>query len=147
MWKGGGEAAGLGLLPVQVIFHGEKVTRQAQARVATRPPWLTVSDELTGYEIHAGQAATPAPLLEIRRSDGAIVLDGATTVDGQVWGTHLHGLFHNDGLRCAWLASLGWQTATPARPYLTRKAAAYDRLADALAAVMDLKRLDAIIGL
>jgi adenosylcobyric acid synthase len=145
--EGGGEAAGLGLLPVRVIFHGEKVTRQAQARLCGNLPWLVEATGLIGYEIHAGQAETPNPLLEIRRSDGAIARDGASTPDGHIWGTHLHGLFHNDAFRQAWLGSLGWRTAGSSAPYRARKAAAYDRLADALEAALDVRRLDAIIGL
>lgn len=144
--EGGGTAAGLGLLPAQTVFHGDKVTRQAEARLRGRLPWLGEAEGLTGYEIHAGQVFVPEPLLEIRRSDGETVLDGASTPDGRVWGTHLHGLFHNDGFRRAWLASLGWEAAGVPTPYLARKAAAYDRLADALAAALDVRQLDAITG-
>ena len=145
--EGGGEAAGLGLLPVRVIFHGAKVTQQAVARVCGPLPWLTETSDLIGYEIHAGRAETPAPLLEIRRRNGEVAPDGAATADGRIWGTHLHGLFHNDDFRRAWLASLGWQPAGETMPYLARRAASYDRLADALEAALDVRRLDAIIGL
>ena len=148
--EGGGAAggvAGLGLLPVRVVFHGEKVTRQAEARLCGRLPWLAEGTTLTGYEIHAGRAETDAPLLHIRRLDGETADDGASTADGRVWGTHLHGLFHNDGFRRAWLASLGWQPVGAGMPYRERKAAAYDRLASALAAALDVGQLDAIIGL
>ncbi|MGQ9554656.1 MAG: cobyric acid synthase [Anaerolineae bacterium] len=147
--EGGGEAVGLKLLPVRVLFREQKVTRQARARLCGWLPWLIHAEELTGYEIHAGQADTPKPLLEILRAGGGTALDGASTPDGRVWGSHLHGLFHNDGFRQAWLSSLGWRPAgtVSSMPYLARKAAAYDRLADVLAAVMDVARLDAIIGL
>ena len=145
--EGGGEAAGLGLLPVEVVFHGEKVTQQATAYPLGRWPWLTTAEALTGYEIHTGQADTSAPLLELRRSDGSRAFDGACTPDGRTWGTHLHGLFHNDGFRRAWLMSLGWQSPGAQIPYLARKAAGYDRLADALEAALDMRQLDAIIGL
>lgn len=145
--EGGGTAAGLGLLPVQVLFRGDKVTRQAVARLRSPLPWLGEADGLSGYEIHAGQAATPAPLFEIRRGDGTAALDGAAAADGRIWGTHLHGLFHNDAFRRAWLEGLGWRGGDDRTPYLARRAAAYDRLADALASALDLGRLDAIIGL
>lgn len=145
--EGGGEAAGLGLLPVEVIFRGAKVTQQAAAHPLGRLPWLTAAEALTGYEIHAGRGDTPAPLLELRRADGSHAFDGACTPDGRTWGTHLHGLFHNDDFRRAWLASLGWQASGAQMPSLARKAASYDRLADALAAALNVRRLDAIIGL
>ncbi len=142
----GGEAAGLGLLPVHVIFRGAKVTQQATAHPLGGWPWLRSAEPLAGYEIHAGQAETPTPLLELRRADGSHARDGATTSDGRIWGTHLHGLFHNDDFRRAWLTSLGWQAPAGQTPYLARKAAGYDRLADALEAALDVRRLDAIIG-
>ena len=145
--ESGGEAAGLGLLPVQVTFEGAKVTRQAEARLRVPLPWLAEGERLTGYEIHAGRAGTAAPLLEIVRSGGEVAYDGASSEDGRTWGTHLHGIFHNDAFRRAWLTSLGWQYAGPALSYLARKATGYDRLADALEAALDMEQLDAIIGL
>ena len=145
--EGGGEAAGLGLLPVEVTFAGEKVTQQAIGRPLGRWPWLHGDEPLAGYEIHAGRAATAAPLLLLQRQDGSRDFDGAATADGRIWGTHLHGLFHNDAFRRAWLISLGWRPSGPSAAYLARKAAAYDRLADALEAALDVRRLDAIIGL
>jgi adenosylcobyric acid synthase len=145
--EGGGEAAGLGLLPVEVTFVGEKVTQQAIARPVDHWPWLGTVESLTGYEIHAGRAETPVPLLELTRQDGSRALDGACTPDGRAWGTHLHGLFHNDGFRQAWLASLGWRSQGGELSYLARKAASYNRLADALETALDVRRLDAIIGL
>ena len=65
--EGGGEAVGLGLLPASVVFRGAKVTQQAVAHPLGGWPWLRSTEPLTGYEIHAGQAETPAPLLELRR--------------------------------------------------------------------------------
>jgi adenosylcobyric acid synthase len=73
--------------------------------------------------------------------------DGAISADGLVAGTYVHGLLHNAGLRRALLAALAqrrgilWQggDAPPEDPY--------DRLADALAASLDLPRLYALCGL
>ena len=68
---------------------------------------------LTGYEIHAGRAeaalrcCNPAPRWPTAP-------DGAGAADGRIWGTHLHGLLHNDDFRRAWLRSLGWQRGRPA---------------------------------
>ncbi|MCS7219855.1 MAG: cobyric acid synthase [Anaerolineae bacterium] len=145
--EGGGEAAGLGFLPIEVVFSREKVTQQALARPLGRWPWLETIEPLTGYEIHAGEAAPPTPLLVLERQDGSRALDGACSASGRIWGTHLHGLFHNDGFRRAWLRSLGWRPSGDGLSYRQRKAASYDRLADALEAALDVRRLDAIIGL
>lgn len=145
--EGGGEAAGLGLLPVEVVFGQEKVTQQATARPLGRWPWLKTAEPLAGYEIHAGEATTPTPLLALERQDGSRASDGACAADGRIWGTHLHGLFHNDGFRRAWLSSLGWRPSGSELSYRQHKAAGYDRLADALEAALDVRQLDAIIGL
>jgi adenosylcobyric acid synthase len=143
--EGGGEAPGLGLLPIVVTFGKHKETWQVQARALGRLPWLGPVDGLRGYEIHMGQAASATPLLALRRPNGAEVFDGAATADGRIWGTHLHGLFHNDVWRWAWLRSLGWEPSPAPQPAV--RATAYDRLADALERALDLARLDAIIGL
>lgn len=145
--EGGGQADGLQLLPTHVTFQREKDTWQVRARACGHLPWLDRSVELAGYEIHMGQAETPSPLFELYRPNGEVTLDGAATVDGRVWGTHLHGLFHNDPFRWAWLRSLGWQPSTAGTSATARRMAAYDRLADALEAALDIRRLDEIIGL
>jgi adenosylcobyric acid synthase len=144
--EGGGDVAGLDLLPASVIFGPHKETWQARAALRAPLPWLAESGELSGYEIHAGIALSAAPLFDIRRPNGETVADGACSADGRIWGTHLHGLFHNDDFRRAWLASLGWRAPDgPARP-LRRGLAVYDALADVLETSLDLARLDAIIG-
>lgn len=59
--------------------------------------------------------------------------EGAARSDGRVFGTYLHGLFHNDAWRRAWLD--GIRTAKGLDPLgatftaASRKEAAFDRLA------------------
>ena len=144
--EGGGDAAGLDLLPVNVVFGTRKETWQAQATLRAPLPWFAESGELLGYEIHAGHALSAAPMLHIRRPDGETVADGACSADGRIWGTHLHGLFQNDDFRRAWLTSLGWHAPGGPAKSVRRGLAAYDALADVLEANLDLARLDAIIG-
>jgi len=145
--EGGGQAEGLKLLPTPVTLQRRKETWQVQARPCGRLPWLDSSVKLTGYEIHMGRGDTPSPLFELHRPNGEVAHDGAATSDGRVWGTHLHGLFHNDAFRWAWLRSLGWQPSAEGTSAMARQMAAYDRLADALEAALDIRRLDEIIGL
>jgi adenosylcobyric acid synthase len=71
------------------------------------------------------------------------VADGAVSPDGRIFGAYLHGLFDNDNLRRAWLNSLGG--AASAANFRDLQDQAFDRLADAAQAALDLERLDAIL--
>jgi adenosylcobyric acid synthase len=142
----GGDAQGLGLLDAEVLFASEKATWQVQARLYPGLAWLDTAGELSGYEIHAGQAQAARPLLSMRRANGETVPDGASSADGRIWGTHLHGLFANSALRRAWLHSIGWQPGPEPLPEHVTGPAAFDHLADALAAALDLSRLDALLA-
>ncbi len=145
---GGGESSALGLLEADVLFASEKTTWEAQAQLLDGLPWLSDAGQMVGYEIHAGQAHATRPLLKIRRANGQELLDGASSADGRIWGTHLHGLFRNDVFRRAWLASLGWRPMPGQDVAVARRGpAAYDHLADVLEANLDVARLERIIGL
>ncbi|RNB89633.1 cobyric acid synthase [Brevibacillus fluminis] len=89
--NGQSEAAGLGFLPIDTVFQAEKKTVQMTGRLIAA--WEDAL-ELEGYEIHLGistMTGSAQPFLQL--ADGR--LDGAVSVDGQVFGTYLHGLFHN----------------------------------------------------
>src|SRR5690606_6631277 len=60
---------------------------------------------LAGYEIHLGRTSGPDCLRPVTVADG--VADGATTADGKVFGTYLHGLFSADAFRGRFLESIG----------------------------------------
>jgi adenosylcobyric acid synthase len=93
------EAEGLGLLDVETVMEPEKTVRNVAARsVAFDLP-------LSGYEIHLGRTTGPDCLRPIAIIDG--VEDGATSADGKVSGTYLHGLFGADAFRQKFLESLG----------------------------------------
>ncbi len=143
------EVPGLGLLPVETTFEGTKQTHQARARALSGPGWLgpLAGQEVEGYEIHQGRTSGGRPWLEITRRGGAAVCvpDGAASDDGRVWGCYLHGLFANAGLRRAWLASLAGGEKVEEVGAVTLSAA-LDRLADAVEAALDMRRLEAILG-
>src|SRR5260370_16773229 len=63
---------------------------------------------------------------------------------GSVWGTYLHGFFANDQARRAWLGALNGECTTPTPAWATRLDAEVDRIADAVAAALD---LDAVMQL
>lgn len=93
------EADGLGLLDVETVLEPEKTVRNVSARsVAFDLP-------LDGYEIHLGRTSGPDCGRPVAVIDG--VEDGATSSDGKVFGTYLHGLFGADGFRARFLESLG----------------------------------------
>jgi adenosylcobyric acid synthase len=92
---------------------------------------------------------TALPLLRITRRGGqpASDTDGATSADGSVAGTYMHGLFENDNLRHALLTHLatrrGWASAATHTSF--DREAQYDRLAAAVRAHLDMQRLAQII--
>jgi adenosylcobyric acid synthase len=141
-----GEAAGLGLLPVETTFAADKATFRARARVLGGPGWLSgaAGQEVDGYEIHMGRSAGGRAWLEIGNRNGQVagVSDGAVSGDGRVWGCYLHGLFGNAGLRRAWLGSLG--AAAVAGPAVSLDES-LDRLAKAVESALDMERLEVII--
>jgi len=139
---------GLGLLPVTTIFRGLKATYRSQARICGGGGfWQALRGQaIGGYEIHMGETRQQGTaLLEIFEREGrrVEVADGASSPDGRIFGCYLHGLFDNDAWRRAWLESLGVSGAV--QDFRQRRAAAFDRLADAVQAAIDLPRLDAII--
>jgi adenosylcobyric acid synthase len=146
-------APGLGLLPVQTTFAGEKATHQAEGRVLGGPGWLSgiEGETVRGYEIHMGRTSGSREWLKIdSRSGNAVgVRDGAVDDEGKVWGCYLHGIFENRLLRRAWLKSLGWQEpvdgagGTQMRDDLE---SALDRLADVVEAALDMEQLEALVS-
>ena len=89
----GGEMDGLGLLPCRTVFQPEKIQTQVSAVVKAAP---FAGAELEGYQIHMGQTTTEAEAFSVL-SDGTE--DGA--VQGNVFGTYLHGLFDSGSLTTA----------------------------------------------
>lgn len=141
------ETPGLGLLPVETDFKGEKATHRVRARVTGGPGWLSglEGQPVQGYEIHMGRSSGGKTWVEITERSGepVSVLDGAVGEDGRVWGCYLHGLFQNEGLRRAWLAQLG--RSDDGGP-LAGQEAAFERLADAVETALDMGKLEEIVA-
>jgi adenosylcobyric acid synthase len=91
--------SGLGLLDVTTVLTGDKITRQATAKLRNSSLFGNrISDpSFNGYEIHLGETVLrdgSESLLRLRRSgDTEDRCDGAVTSDGMILGTYLHGLF------------------------------------------------------
>ncbi|MCO5130670.1 MAG: cobyric acid synthase [Xanthobacteraceae bacterium] len=128
-----GRVEGLGLLDIDTVMQGDKSTALAQAvHGASGLP-------VAGYEIHLGRSFGPdcaRPMLLVGDRP-----DGATSRDGRVQGTYLHGLFSSDAFRAAWLKELG---AMASLRYEARVEAALDALAGHLETHLDIDALLAI---
>jgi adenosylcobyric acid synthase len=141
-------APGLGLLPIETVFAGDKATHQASARVRNGPGWFAnlEGQTVTGYEIHMGRTQGQSAWLEISERGGQSVYapDGAASEDGKVWGCYVHGLFANQNLRRAWLQNLGWSDDNVSKnenPFAT----SLTRLADTLESTLNMELLEKIV--
>ncbi|OLN29667.1 Cobyric acid synthase [Desulfovibrio sp. DV] len=140
--SGRGEAAGLGLLPLQTTLVAEKTLTLTRAvHAATGLP-------LSGYEIHHGVTTAGDGLpVAVSRADGAPI--GYAGADGLVWGAYLHGIFDADAFRRAFLDGLRSRRglAPIGRPAVYDIEPALDRLADTLEASLGLAAVVRLLGL
>ncbi len=121
---------GLDLLPMTVTFTPDKTLGRPVGRWRGRPA--------SGYEIHHGRA---------RLDPGAEPFPGGTR-SGNVWGTHWHGLFEDDGLRREWLAQVtGRPIDRAATGFAARRERMIDALADAAERHLHLAALFAQVGM
>ncbi|WP_457944760.1 cobyric acid synthase [Vreelandella alkaliphila] len=132
-----GKVAGLGLLQVSTRMVAGKQLRNVSG--------VMVGQEaaVTGYEIHNGVSngdALNRPLFDL----GSHV-DGAISIDDQVMGTYLHGLFDHPEACQALLTTLGLESAAPV-DYRAHREQALDRLADTLEAHLDIDAVLAMVG-
>ncbi|MDC7227777.1 MAG: cobyric acid synthase [Spirochaetales bacterium] len=131
-----GRFTGLGLLPVETVFSGQKETAAGKAVVCG------TGETVNGYEIHMGRSLLKdgaEPLL--KKPDGSY--DGC--VSGNVCGTYFHGIFDNDDYRRTWLKSIGWR-ALPGKSFFSLREEELDRLADNFESALDMELLLRIIG-
>ncbi|MEW6220193.1 MAG: cobyric acid synthase [Thermodesulfobacteriota bacterium] len=137
----GAEASGLGLLPVTTVLAADKTLAQRTGR------HLASGQPVRGYEIHHGVShgeAVPAVAL----ADGTA--DGASSADGLVWGSYLHGIFDSDPFRRWLIDRLRLrQGLAPAGRLLAAYdlEPALDRLADEVRKAVDLGRIYQLMGL
>jgi adenosylcobyric acid synthase len=128
-----GSAPGLGLLDVRTELTGEKRLVTVRGRTVDGLPFV-------GYEMHMGETSGPdrsRPFAHL--PDGP---EGATSPDGRVQGTYVHGLFADDAQRAAWLVRFG--AAPSGLDYEAGVETTLDALARHLEAHLD---LDALLSL
>lgn len=144
------EAAGLGLLDMEVTFASEKYTAQSVGTVESDVDWLADlrGMNVDGYEIHAGHNAFGPechPWLTVRGQ-----VDGVSNPAGNVLGSYLHGLF-DDGQFFAALAAHARrmkggtgevQKALTMEEFRERE---FDRLAETVRASVDMEAIYRIL--
>jgi adenosylcobyric acid synthase len=99
-----GTVEGLGLLDVETVLGGDKALQLVSG--------VTSGDgaPFTGYEMHIGATRggdTARPFAKL--GDGQS--EGASSADGRVAGTYVHGLFADDGQRASWLRRFGGEAS------------------------------------
>lgn len=137
---------GLGLLDAATTFEPVKTTAQVRA------VHLEFQTPIRAYEIHMGRTVRGSscrPVFKVieRSREPVEDLDGASSEDGSVWGTYLHGLFDAPLLRLRILNRLrqrrGWEPLDPgASPYAPDQA---DSLATLIREHVDLRLLHQIL--
>ena len=141
--SGTGEVEGLGWLDVKTVFAPTKVTRQRRGRAVG--PGLA-GQRVSGYEIHHGRVAGGDSWIEL---DDAYGREPEGAVEGNVFGTTLHGLFEDDGFRSGFLAEVARRRGRRFEPsgvsFAAAREAQIDRLADVLEAHLDLAAVEALI--
>ena len=129
-----GETAGLGQLDVETVMTSDKrLPRVTATHAASGVP-------VQGYDIHIGRGHGPDCARPFALVDGRP--EGATSADGRVVGSYLHGMFHEDAFRAAYLAGLGIHAAP--RQHGAGIEAVLDALADHLEAHLDVPGLLAL---
>ncbi len=128
--------AGLGLLDVETVMAPEKTVRNSSAHS------VDYGVPLSGYEIHMGRTEGPDCARPPVMIDGRA--DGASSPDGRIIGTYLHGLFGSDAYRARLLASFGIEGG--GENYRAGVEAALDEVAVELESVLSRDWLDRLLG-
>jgi len=125
-----GTIEGLGLLDIETILSGDKTLQQVAGRALGAP--------FTGYEMHMGQSAGPdcgRPFAHLDEERP----DGASSPDGRVLGTYVHGLFGSTVFRKAFLNR--WNLSSSEQDYGASVNAALDDIAMQLETHVDITSL------
>jgi len=125
-----GTVEGLALLDVATVMTSDKSTTLVTGTHCAS------GAAVEGYEIHLGRSQGGDCVRPVLTIEGRA--DGATSADGRVQGTYVHGLFTGDTFRKAWLAQFGIASSLA---YEARIELALDALADHLEAHLDIDQL------
>ena len=151
--ESGGTMAGMGLLPTETVFLGEKTrTRVSGAFRQGEGIFASLSGvPFHGYEIHMGETTyleDAGPLSRLTCLDGTEKPDGAAR--GNVWGSYVHGIFDSGAfaqeLVNALLSAKGLDPNAAAVDWETYQEEQYDKLAAGVRASLDMDRVYRILN-
>lgn len=142
------EIEGMGFLDTVTTMDRTKTTCQVKAKIVS-PKWAEAVphgcgcrwNNLKGYEIHMGNTTGDNGLFEINRFNGLNDYLSDGSVRDNVWGTYIHGLFDNDGLRSDLLNSLRKSKGLPEQEktaYQEIRESAINRWAETLGESLDI---------
>jgi cobyric acid synthase CobQ len=149
------ELSGLGFFPMETVFAKDKRTEQIKGQVIGGFSEQGITVE--GYEIHMGRSTFLEPVthpFRIRTNQlpdqlEAYHEDGAISENGLLWGTYIHGIFHNDRFRHQWLNEVRRGKDLPISEieisYYGLREQSFDRLADHFRQHVNMVRLYQII--
>jgi adenosylcobyric acid synthase len=128
-----GAVAGLGLLDVETILSAGKTLERVTGEA--------LGAAFEGYEMHMGRTTGPDTARPVGRFDDGRP-HGATSADGLIAGSYVHGLLADTRQRRAWLARIGVDGSGP--DHRASIDAALDAIAVTLETHLD---IDAIVAL
>lgn len=133
-----GSSLGLGWLEMETTLESSKQLKQVTGKLAF------ADATVTGYEIHMGISTGDALNKPVLLIDGQP--EGAMSLDNQIAGTYLHGLFDHVESCAAWLKWAGLDNlGVAAFDYEQLREAELERLADCVEQHLDWGRLEAYL--
>ena len=154
--EAGGELKGMGLLPIQTVFAGEKMRNRVQGTFEGLSGSLSSLSQvpLEGYEIHMGVTTyteEPCPLVQIQEETGErrIRYDGARK--NNCYGCYVHGIFDQacvaSGFVSALLKEKGYDAGQLERlDWKAYKETQYNKLAEIIRESLDMEYIYQILG-
>ena len=154
--EAGGEIKGMGLLPVDTVFAGDKTRTRVEGSFEGISGILEELSgvPLEGYEIHMGVSTLreeAKPVTRIRNyacGEQEQKLDGAYV--GNVYGTYVHGVFDREEVAKGVVRALAKEkgldvSGITAVDFQAFKESQYDKLAAGLREHLDLERIYRIL--
>jgi adenosylcobyric acid synthase len=150
----GGSIKGMGLLPMETVFAGEKTRTRVEGTFGEVDGILQglTGVTLEGYEIHMGQTTleehVPSLTVVTDTIGGEQKPDGAFC--GQVYGSYVHGIFDREDVVKAVVLSLAKakgvdMSNAAAMDYAAYKELQYDKMADILRQHLDMDKIYQIL--